>query len=112
MNTALNRDADEYNFTPISHIQHYDLNIMSEHLQNNALLLIEDHQDIATMVYEYLERKGYAIDYAADGVTGLHLAVTNKYDAIILDLMLPGIDGMDVLQKIRLEAKQTTPILI
>ena len=64
------------------------------------------------MVYEYLERRGYTIDYAADGVTGLHLAVTNKYDAIILDLMLPGIDGMDVLQKIRLEAKQSTPVLI
>ena len=85
---------------------------MNELSQHDSLLLIEDHQDIATMVYEYLERRGYTIDYAADGVTGLHLAVTNKYDAIILDLMLPGIDGMDVLQKIRLEAKQSTPVLI
>ena len=85
---------------------------MNDTGRQGALLLIEDHRDIATMVYEYLERRGYTVDYAGDGVTGLHLAVTNEYDAIILDLMLPGIEGMDVLQKIRMEAKQSAPILI
>ncbi len=76
------------------------------------VLLIEDHQDIATMVYEYLEQRGYVVDYAADGVTGLHLAVKNTYDVIILDLMLPGMDGMQVLEKLRMEAQQSTPVLI
>ena len=79
---------------------------------HKSVLLIEDHQDIATMVYDYLEQQGYVVDYAADGVTGLHLAVKNTYDVIILDLMLPGIDGMDVLHKLRTEAKQSTPVLI
>ena len=49
------------------------------------LLLIEDHRDIAEMVFTYLEQSGYTLDYAADGVTGLHLAVSNTYDLIILD---------------------------
>ena len=80
--------------------------------ENQSVLLIEDHQDIATMVYDYLELKGYVVDYAADGVTGLHLALKNSYDVIILDLMLPGIDGMDVLNKLRTDARQSTPVLI
>jgi len=77
-----------------------------------SLLLIEDHHDIADMIYEYLEGSGYIMDYAADGVTGLHLAVSNEYDAIILDLTLPGMDGIDVLNKLRNEARRTTPVLI
>ncbi len=76
------------------------------------LLLVEDHQDIAEMVYDYLEERGYTMDYAADGITGLHLAVTNSYDAIILDLMLPGIDGLELCRKMRTEARRATPILM
>ena len=85
---------------------------MNNTTRHDALLLIEDHSDIATMVYDYLERRGYTVDYAADGVTGLHLAVTHEYDVIILDLMLPGIEGMEVLRKLRLEAKRPAPVLI
>ena len=77
-----------------------------------SILLIEDHQDIAEMVYGYLEGRGYELDYAGDGVTGLHLAVTNEYDAIILDLMLPGMDGLRVCEKLRGEAQKDTPILM
>lgn len=80
--------------------------------QNQSILLIEDHQDIATMVLDYLQQQGYIVDYAADGITGLHLAVKNTYDVIVLDLMLPGMDGMEVLSNLRREAKQATPILI
>lgn len=76
------------------------------------LLLIEDHYDIAEMVCEYLERCDYVMDHAADGVTGLHLAVSNDYDAIILDLMLPGMDGIALLEKVRNEAKRVVPVLI
>lgn len=85
---------------------------MNNTTRHDALLLIEDHRDIATMVYDYLERRGYTVDYAADGVTGLHLAVTHEYDVIILDLMLPGIEGLEVLRKLRLEAKRSAPVLI
>jgi DNA-binding response OmpR family regulator len=76
------------------------------------ILLIEDHYDIADMVCEYLERCDYVMDHAADGITGLHLAVSNDYDAIILDLMLPGINGIELLHKMRKEAKRSTPVLI
>ena len=66
-----------------------------------SVLLIEDHHDIADMVCEFMESQDYIMDYAADGVTGLHLAVTGEYDAIILDLMLPGMDGIALLEKLR-----------
>jgi DNA-binding response OmpR family regulator len=77
-----------------------------------SVLLIEDHADIAEMVGAYLENRDYIIDYAADGITGLHLAVSNQYDAIILDLMLPGMDGLEVCQKIRDDAKSDVPIIM
>ena len=76
------------------------------------ILVIEDHHDIAAMVCEYLERCRYSTDYAADGVSGLHLAVSNDYDAIVLDLMLPGMDGIALLAKLRNEARSNTPVLI
>jgi DNA-binding response OmpR family regulator len=76
------------------------------------LLLVEDNRDIAEMVHAYLEARGYTVDYAADGVTGLHLAVSNEYDAIILDLMLPGMDGLSLCRKYRQEARNDTPVLM
>ncbi|NNL99317.1 MAG: response regulator transcription factor [Gammaproteobacteria bacterium] len=81
-------------------------------MANARLLLVEDHQDIAEMVCEYFEQHGFDMDYAADGVTGLHLAVTNDYDAIILDVMLPGIDGVELCGKLRQEARRDTPLLM
>jgi DNA-binding response OmpR family regulator len=80
--------------------------------ESKSVLLIEDHADIAEMVGAYLENRDYIVDYAADGITGLHLAVSNQYDAIILDLMLPGMDGLEVCQKIRDEAKSDVPIIM
>ena len=80
--------------------------------ESKSVLLIEDHADIAEMVGAYLENREYIIDYAADGITGLHLAVSNRYDAIILDLMLPGMDGLQVCQKIRDDAKSDVPIIM
>jgi DNA-binding response OmpR family regulator len=76
------------------------------------ILLIEDNHDIAAMVGDHLEHSGYDVDFAADGVTGLHLAVTEDFDAIILDLMLPGLDGLDICRKLRTDAGKTTPILM
>jgi DNA-binding response OmpR family regulator len=78
----------------------------------SMILLVEDHNDIAEMVTAYFENRGFLVDYAADGVTGLHLAVSNSYDAIILDLMLPGMDGTDVCHKLRTEARRDTPVIM
>ncbi|MEM8983883.1 MAG: response regulator transcription factor [Pseudomonadota bacterium] len=77
-----------------------------------SLLLIEDNHDIAAMICDFFEARGYTMDYAADGVTGLHLAVTGSFDAIILDLMLPGIDGVELCRKLRNEASRDTPVLM
>ena len=52
------------------------------------------------------------VDYAVDGVTGLHLAVSQDFDAIVLDLMLPGMDGLDVCKHLREEAGKDTPLLM
>ena len=76
------------------------------------ILVVEDHRDIAENIGDYLAPKGHEIDYAADGITGLHLAVTNDYDVIVLDLMLPALDGLAVCRKLREEAKKNTPVLM
>jgi len=89
------------------------MNMNKDHGADMALiLLIEDHHDIAAMVCEHLEFRGHEVDYAADGVTGLHLAVTGEFDAIILDLMLPGMDGLEICRKYRNEAGGSKPILM
>jgi len=80
--------------------------------QTGLILLVEDNRGISEMVGEFLERRGYSVDYAADGVTGLHLAVTNSYDVIVLDLMLPGLDGIDLCRKLRADGKKSTPVLM
>ena len=80
--------------------------------ESKNVLIVEDHADIAEMVGAYLEERDYIVDYAADGVTGLHLAVTNPYDAIVLDVMLPGMDGLEICSKIREEAKSDVPIIM
>lgn len=80
--------------------------------QTGLVLLIEDNRGIAEMVGEYLERRGYSVDYSQDGVTGLHLAISNSYDVVVLDLMLPGMDGVEVCRKLRQEAKKSTPVLM
>lgn len=76
------------------------------------ILIIEDNHDIAVNLADYLESQGNTIDAAADGITGLHMAVVNDYEVIILDLMLPGMDGIEVCRKIRTEALKQTPILM
>ena len=85
---------------------------MTDTLRHATVLLVEDHRDIAEMVLEFLEQRGFTVDYAADGVTGLHLAVTNPYDVIVLDLMLPGLDGLALCRKLREDARNETPVLM
>ncbi len=80
--------------------------------EKGLVLLIEDNHDIAEMIAEYFERRGYNFDFSADGVTGLHLALSNSYDCIVLDLMLPGMDGLELCRRLRREAKKQTPVLM
>jgi DNA-binding response OmpR family regulator len=76
------------------------------------ILIIEDNPDIAANLGDYLEDRGHTVDFAGDGVTGLHLAVVNNFDAIVLDLALPGMDGLDVCRKLREDAGKNTPVLM
>lgn len=82
------------------------------HRQTMRILVIEDNADISASIYDYLESRGHVMDAAPDGVTGLHFAVTNEYDVIILDLGLPGMDGLDVCRRLRKDARLVTPILM
>src|SRR5690554_5992176 len=84
------------------------------HLQDQRMriLVIEDNQDIAANIGDYLEERGHTVDFAADGVTGLHLAVVHDFDAVVLDLNLPGMDGLEVCRKLRNEARKQTPVLM
>lgn len=76
------------------------------------ILIIEDDTTIAANLYDFLESRGHAVDAAADGVTGLHLAISQTFDAIVLDLGLPGMDGLTLTKKLREEAHVETPILM
>lgn len=76
------------------------------------ILLVEDHRDIAENIFEYLEPKGHTLDYAGDGEEGLRLALAGYFDVLVLDLMLPGIDGLDVCRRFRRESALNTPILM
>tara|TARA_R110000772_G_scaffold152179_4_gene262971 strand:+ start:569 stop:1264 length:696 start_codon:yes stop_codon:yes gene_type:complete len=76
------------------------------------ILIVEDNKDIAENIADYLEPLGYTLDFAADGLSGLHLAVTQAYDVIVLDLMLPGMSGISICQKLRQEGNINTPVLM
>jgi DNA-binding response OmpR family regulator len=76
------------------------------------VLIIEDDSAIAANLYDFLESRGHTVDAASDGVTGLHLAVTGGFDAIILDLGLPAMDGITLCRKLRDEAANDTPVLM
>jgi DNA-binding response OmpR family regulator len=76
------------------------------------ILIIEDHQDIARNIGDYLSLQGHIVDFAMDGISGMHLALTLDFDVIVLDLMLPGMDGLTLCRKYRDEANKQTPILM
>lgn len=78
---------------------------------NRAVLVIEDDRDIAELVALHLRETGYVVDVVYDGVEGLAAAERNPYDVVILDLMLPGMDGLSVCRELR-RASRYVPILM
>lgn len=75
------------------------------------ILIVEDEPKVASFIRRALEEESYAVDVCSDGIQGRDLASEVDYDLIILDLLLPGLPGIDVLKAVR-DAKVTTPILI
>lgn len=75
-------------------------------------LIVEDNRDICGNIALYLEKHGYVLDFAYDGISAMHLALSNTYDVIVLDLMLPRMDGLSFCHKLRVEADVETPLLM
>ena len=76
------------------------------------ILIIEDDADIASNIGQYFEDKGHQLDFAYSGPLGLKLALEQRFDLIILDLMLPGKDGITVCREFRAQTRHDTPILM
>ena len=74
------------------------------------ILVVEDEPDLRSALAQSLAENGYAVDTASEGIDGLYKATTWAYDAIVLDIMLPKMNGWDVLRSIR--AKNSAPVLI
>jgi DNA-binding response OmpR family regulator len=76
------------------------------------LLIIEDNPELVANLYDFFEPLGYVLEDARDGATGLRMATQNDYDAILLDLMLPRLDGMALCHKLRQEFQNPVPVLM
>ena len=76
------------------------------------ILIVEDHPDILANLYGFLEPKGHVLDAARNGYAALALASENDYDVIVLDIGLPGLNGLELCQKLRGELALATPVLM
>ena len=75
------------------------------------LLLVEDDLKLASFISKGLRQGGFAVDHCADGEDGLHMALTEPYDAAIVDIMLPKLDGLSLIDELR-KTKNNTPVII
>ena len=76
------------------------------------ILIIEDHHDLAANIGDFLEIQGHLVDFAVNGEQGLSLAISKKFDLIILDINLPKMDGFNVCEKLRNEYQSQVPVLM
>lgn len=76
----------------------------------SKILIVEDEESIADLEKDYLELSGFEVEVANDGQTGLEKALSGDFDLVILDLMLPGVDGFEICRKVR--AEKNTPIIM
>ena len=77
-----------------------------------ALLLVEDNEDILANLYAFFEPMGYVLDCARNGRAGLQMALEHDFDCIVLDVMLPGLDGVSLCRRLRQEHKCATPVIM
>lgn len=80
--------------------------------QTIRMLIVEDHAALATNLSEFFDDERYILDFASDGLTALHLVATNRYDVIVLDVMLPGLSGFEICRRIREDIRSATPVII
>ncbi len=76
------------------------------------ILVVEDDKTIADFIIQGLKEAGFAVDYASDGDEGLHLALTESYDAAIIDIMLPKLDGLSLISRMRNKRIKTPTIIL
>ena len=76
------------------------------------VLLVEDDEKIASLILKGLKEAGFAVDHASDGDNGLHLALTEPYDACIIDIMLPKRDGLSLIEEIRRQSINSPVIIL
>ena len=77
---------------------------------SKRILIVEDEESIADLERDYLELSGFQVEVANDGETGLNKALKGEFDLIILDLMLPGVDGFEICREVR--SQKNTPIIM
>ena len=77
---------------------------------SKRILIVEDEESIADLERDYLELSGFQVEVANDGETGLNKAMKEEFDLIILDLMLPGVDGFEICREVR--SQKNTPIIM
>jgi two-component system, OmpR family, response regulator len=75
------------------------------------LLVVEDDSGIASFIVKGFKQSGFAVDHQRDGAEALTFALTEPYDVIVLDIMLPGLDGLSLVQELR-QKRVTTPVLL
>lgn len=80
--------------------------------QSLSILIIEDNAGLAANIYDYLDACGHRPDAAPDGESGLGLLAINRYDAVVLDWMMPRMDGMTMLGRLRQEVKSRIPVIV
>ena len=80
--------------------------------QKLSVLIIEDNASLAANIYEYLEACGHTADAAPDGESGLGLLALHRYDAVVLDWMMPRLDGMAMLERLRTGLKSRVPVIV
>src|SRR5215831_2623203 len=84
---------------------------MDSHVRG-SVLVVDDEPTIAEVVSRYLERAGYRTRVAGDGIEAIDVATTQRPDLVVLDLMLPGIDGLEVMRRLREQDRQRVAVIL
>ena len=99
----------------VADLEHSQIDARQQHApgveKTMRLLVVEDDKKLASYIVKGFQEAGFAVDHCADGEDGLIMATGNEYDAAIVDIMLPGLNGLALVQEVR-KQRSTTPVLI